>query len=195
MVCIPCASGQNIGEWLTFTLTETTLLAHARSWVPVIDVIDTVGYGEWMDAHIVDRFLLQQWMLAKNASPVVYLSITVIMACMGTPDLEAAEMQHFRNMLCLELRVASDFKPVVFVVYDDQTKHFFLCGFDYEKRAVLTWGRSWSRAGTDEDAWDALQIWDRVAGLLGHDEISRPLLWQGFNWKQVRPSRCILYGI
>lgn len=136
-----------------------------------------------MDAHVVDRFLIQEWMMAKNDSPVVYLSITVIMACMGAPVLEPAEMQHFRNVLCLQ---GLGSRPVVFVVYDNRSKHFFLCAFDYSKRAILTWGRRWSRAGPDEDQWDALQIWERVALLLGRDETSRPSLWRGFNWKQVR---------
>lgn len=124
-------------------------------------------------------------MVSKNDSPVLYMSIKVVTACRSTEELVNAEIQEFRRVLSLPKSTATDSRPVVFVVYDAPSRHFFFCSFDFEKESVLTWGRCLGRNTPDRDKWDALKIWDRMARLLGRGRVAKPQKWRGYNWKQV----------
>lgn len=146
----------------------------------------TVGDSVWVDAAVVDRFLLQRWAPCKDTSPVIYLSIATISACTQTTPPADSEMAALRKGLFLPEGTADDRRSVVFIHYDHTRKHYFLCAFDYRKSRVLTWGRNFNITASNTKRWNASMIWDRIAPLLGQEDTpTKPSLWFGVDWTQV----------
>lgn len=163
------------------------VLADPAWWANAIMQMDTLGNKKWVDAEIMDRFLLQSWAAVKDAAPpVLYVSIRAVVRCTQSEPLSTEETANQRGALFMTEDTAKDPRPVVFVFFDARAKHYFFCAFDYEKLHAFTWGRIFNQAGNEKVKWrEGPRIWRRLASLLGRGTIADPITWRGFNWLQV----------
>lgn len=154
-----------------------------------------MGHKKWVDAEILDRFLLQSWVAVKGTMPpVIYISIRAVIRCTQSEPLSLQEMENQREALFLTENTNKDPRPAVFVFYEAGSKHYFFCAFDYENSYAFTWGRLFNKAGHEKKKWKdgpwkaGPLIWQRLALLLGRGMVTDPIVWRGFNWVQVRRS-------
>lgn len=155
----------------------------------------TLGHKKWVDAEIMDRFLLQSWAAVKDAvPPVLYVSIRLVIRCTRSDPLSIEEIANERAALFMTESTAQDRRPLVFVYFDASSKHYFFCAFDYERLYAFTWGRAFNKAGHEKGKWrngtwkDGPLVWGRLASLLGREGTPDPIAWRGLNWLQASPA-------
>ncbi|KZP07505.1 hypothetical protein FIBSPDRAFT_965606 [Athelia psychrophila] len=168
---------------------DDLMLADPLLWSHLIDGIKTLADGQWLAHDCIDRFLLQQWCKHRQAASIYWIPTEIVNHCAFNRRIDESEMNHLRNLLLLPSGSLT-MKPIVFVVHDQRSRHYFTVAFDYENCGAYMWGRlidskqASIEVNKSPEAWNGRILWRKLASLCGWRVPDAPLSWRGRNWYQ-----------
>jgi hypothetical protein len=163
-------------------------MAEPAYWIPVIEEIQYLKPEAWVGNNSIDRYLLQHWVQVKDKSPVLYLNTYQIILCSRHLLPSREECQTVRRQLLLPEGGMVTMRPVAFVIYNDETKHYFTVVMNYDRLHVTTYGRfSRDKEGyaPEPTKWAGPHIWRNICTIFNWKVPVQQPIWWGIDWKQV----------
>ena len=88
--------------------------------------------GQWLGNNTIDRYLLQHWLKRQDESPVLYLNTYHIILCSHFNTPSSQEYKTVQRSLLLPENSVVPLRPVAFVIYNHETRHYFTVVINYK---------------------------------------------------------------
>jgi hypothetical protein len=166
-------------------------MAEPAYWIPVIEEIQYLKPKAWLGNNSIDRYLLQHWAQVKDQSPVLYLNTYHIILCASHLPPSSEECRTVRRQLLLPEGGMIPMQPVAFIIYNDETKHYFTVVMNHNGLHITTYGRlSIDKMGyaPEPNKWAGPHIWRNICKIFNWEIPVQQPVWWALDWKQVSLS-------
>ena len=155
--------------------------------------------GQWLGNNTIDRYLLQHWLKIKNESPVLYLNTYHAILCSRLDRPSSQECKTVRRSLLLPEDGMVPLRPVAFVIYNHETRHYFTVVMNYKSHHITTYGHHISSENAhyaqEPEKWAGPYIWKNVCTLFNWELPARKPTYWAIDWQQVRKTRAFSFFI
>jgi len=173
-------------------------MARPTVWAIAYQNIHTLKYKTWIDASVLNLYLLSLWYLVSGRTKIRYVDFysaipSISSGVHSLPDVQEVAMFQQRHLF--HALPADPSVPVSFVILSSD--HFFVVVFDYDRGAAFILGRRISGTTSDVPSpyydarmddwnlWKGPFYWNRIATLHGYDAIAPDQVEvQVRNWTQ-----------
>ena len=166
----------------------------------VIEEIQYLKPRIWLGNNSIDHYLLQHWLQVKDQSPVLYLNMYHIMLCSRSESPSSEECKMVRKQLLLPEDGMVLMRPVTFVIYNDEMKHYFTVAMNYKRLHVTTYCQNYtiekSHFAQEPAIWARPHIWRNISIIFNWVIPAQQPTWWAIDWKQVSiVSEMLLYQV
>ena len=160
--------------------------------MPVAEEIPYLKPGCWLGNNSIDRYLLQHWHKVKDQSPMLYINTYHTILCSHHDSPSGEDCRSIRRALLLPEGGMVPMRPVAFVIYDHDSRHYFTVVMNYDLLHVTTYGHhitsEISDYAQDPEKWAGQNIWRNICIVFNWEIPAQKPIWWAIDWKQVSMS-------